>query len=103
MKYILFQDRATGFRVPILFSERIIHAEMDRPGRVAIGNSTGLMVKPVSAGFIHLGQDFRVHGNSESMGLVSHPADEAFIGLGDSGALLDVDYARALWERAKKS
>ncbi|QGY39142.1 hypothetical protein GM415_03055 [Pseudodesulfovibrio cashew] len=70
MKYILFED-FSGAPVPVIFPNRIDHAEMREQMPYA---------KALSAGYVSLRPDgFHCHGNSKSLELQAAPGDAQII------------------------
>lgn len=70
MKYILFEDTA-GHPVPVIFPDRIIHAEM----REQMPYGTVL-----AAGYVEMGPDgFRCHGESKALHAAARPEDAAVL------------------------
>lgn len=74
-KYIVFQDERTGRRLPVLFPNELVHAEV-ADALIACGlmNSASLFYRPVSAGFVMLAVSSS-HGESESLKIKSDPED----------------------------
>lgn len=74
--------------LPVIFPDTLTHSVVADCMSLAVGiccNATGA---PVSAGFVELGHDVAVHGDSESLKLASKPVDAARIMLGDSIAFM---------------
>lgn len=70
MKYIMFED-FSGTAVPVIFPNRINHAEM---------REQMPYTKALSAGYISLGPEgFRCHGSSQALSLQSQAEDAAII------------------------
>ena len=70
MKYIVFED-FSGRETPIIFPDRILHAELREQVPYA---------KVVSAGYVHLSQDgFLCSGRSRELGARAREEDSAVI------------------------
>jgi hypothetical protein len=69
MKYIMFQTE-DGQHMPVMFPDRLVHADVARSLERAfvLGEMRG--VKPVSAGFCDV-EAVAMHGTSESLSLES--------------------------------
>lgn len=89
MKYIMFETTEGG-KFPVIFPDHVPHIMMAAALR-AIDEKTG--PRPVSAGFISIG-NCDVHGESESLGGLQHnESDAARIIIGDSVAFMPDDLA----------
>lgn len=101
MKYVIFKT-SNGFLLPVIFPNGFIHADMALVVNVLCEENMASRCVPVSAGTIDLGNDFVCSGESETLGLVSRPIDEAVIGLHEQGSSLPDTMLSDLWEQAKK-
>jgi len=102
-KYVMFETEE-GMKVPIIFPEVLTHALvagamqmvfdcLDSSKDLRIKQCLNLLARasapPVSAGFVDIGVDIEVTGESESLGgMKSVPADAARIALGASIAFM---------------
>lgn len=118
MKYIMFET-AEGQKMPIIFPEQLTHcfvagamqlvfdtldSKKDLRPRQLLGMLEAPTAAPVSAGFISLGIDIAVHGESESLGgLKSVPADAARIVCGDSIQFMPDSVAELMLEKLKEA
>lgn len=102
MKYVMFETE-NGQKLPVLFPEALTHSLMAMCIAAGIEVCINSKAKPVSAGFVNLGIDTKVHGKSESMGnLESHPSDAAYIVVGDSIAFMPDAMASMMFERLQE-
>ncbi len=83
MKYIMFvkpQKHLTLF-IPIIFPNLLVHSDMRD---ILCKDSSFADCSVRSAGF--LAMDGQAHGESESLGVKSHPDDTDIIAMNDYGA-----------------
>lgn len=99
MKYIVLET-LDGLKLPILFPDILTHSivagamqlavdTLDKAKDLRAQQCVGLLergsAQPVSAGFVSIGTDVSVDGESESLGGVKHnPADAGRIMFGDT-------------------
>lgn len=96
MKYITMTTGG-GLRLPFLFPERLIHAEMAKVIAFSIMRTLNDGSRPVSAGFVSIGQ-CNTYGESETLkGLKSNASDPARIIIGSSCEFMpDAEVIRTL-------
>ncbi len=88
--------------MPFIFPEAITHLYVATMVELGLLPTIKTKGKVVSAGFVSLGLDTDVNGESESLGgLKSIPADAARIVLGDSVAFMPDALAEMMLERAQ--
>lgn len=118
MKYIMLETDE-GLKLPIIFPEILTHCfvagamqlavdcmdpQKDLRPRQLLSMLEGGSAKPVSAGFINLGVDVEVHGDSESLGGLKHnPADAGRVVMGDSIQFMPDSIVVDLLKRIKES
>jgi len=118
MKYIMLET-AEGMKLPIIFPDVLTHCfvagamqlVMDTldPKKDLRPRQLDDMLKrgsapPVSAGFVNIGADVQVHGESESLGgLKSKPADAGRIVMGDAIQFMDDAMVELMMEKLRAS
>jgi hypothetical protein len=100
MKYIMLED-TEGRKIPIIFPEHLVHADMATMVRGLLARSQKAIAMPVGAGFIHLGTDISVSGESETLNLQSRVIDAAYIIAGEAGQYMPELMMSGLIERIK--
>lgn len=117
MKYIMFET-AEGQKMPTIFPDQLTHCfvagamqlvfdtldtKKDLRPRQLLGMLEAPTAPPVSAGFITLGTDITVHGESESLGgLKCVPADAARVICGESLQFMPDSMAELMLEKLRE-
>lgn len=117
MKYIMFET-SEGQKMPIIFPDQLTHcfvagamqlvfdtldSKKDLRPKQLLNFLEAPTAAPVSAGFINLGIDITVHGESESLGgLKSVPADAARIICGDAIQFMPDEMAELMLAKLKE-
>lgn len=84
MKYIMLQN-AEGAKLPIMFSEKLVHAHVAKYMLDLARLSFGQRHEVVTAGFVSFTPDgVATHGDSESLNLKSSPIDGLRMWLGEA-------------------
>jgi hypothetical protein len=99
MKYIMFED-AEGRKVPVIFPENYVHVEVARA--MQSRRISPVPVMPIRAGFVNLGTDVTVYGESETLGIKSKDIDAAFIMGGDAISMMPDIFALNLIGKLKE-
>lgn len=116
MKYIMLET-AEGMKLPIIFPDILTHCFVAGAMQLAVdcldpkkdlrprqldSLLEGGSAKPVSAGFINIGVDVEVHGESESLGGLKHnPADAGRVVMGDAIQFMPDAMIPALMEKLR--
>lgn len=93
MKYLMFLDDS-GARVPLIFPEHLVHAEVAMTTHGMIGG------RVISAGFYDAATG-DVSGGSESIQLTSEPMDAAYIALGEAVRYMPPAAVSPIWTMYK--
>lgn len=84
MKYIMLET-ALGQKLPIIFPTTFNHVDIAAVTKVLLERRQEVSSECVSAGFVELGDNVTVHGESESLGgLKSRPTDAMRIMIGEA-------------------
>ena len=104
MKYIMLITEH-GQKLPIVFPDALTHSVVAQVMSAAVEICANAKAKVSSAGFVSLGTDVEVYGDSESLGIKHVPADASRIMVGDSIAFMPDAMATAIMDKlkAKKS
>jgi hypothetical protein len=100
MKYIMLED-TNGRKIPIIFPDHLVHADMAKAVGSVLARSQKALTMPVGAGFINLGTDISVSGESETLSLQSREIDAAYIIAGEAGQYMAEPMMAGLMERIK--
>jgi hypothetical protein len=100
MKYIMLED-TEGRKIPIIFPEHLVHDDMAKVVGSLLARSQKALTMPIGAGFIHLGTDISVSGESETLSLQSREIDAAYIIAGEAGQYMPELMMSGLVERIK--
>lgn len=101
MKYVMLETDE-GQKLPFVFPDACTHAIMAELMRHMLARWMSSKARVVSAGFVSVGTDVQVHGESESLGgLKARPADAARIIVGESIAFMPDAIAEMMLERLK--
>lgn len=74
MKYIMIET-IEGQKLPIMFPDTLVHADVAIVMMRLIEMRHKVKNAPINAGFVSIGTDVTVHGESESLDLKSNPVD----------------------------
>lgn len=100
MKYIMLETDE-GKKIPFVFPNELVHADVADLMCRLVSVRTNQYARPISAGFVELGFDTTVHGESETLSLKSNDSDAAYLALGDSVNMMPDYVVGQLLEKAK--
>lgn len=104
MKYIMFKDRRYNTLFPVIFPERLIHADVGQVMRQAFSLSH-IHADPLRAGSTTI-VSLETSGKSETLSLESHPLDRAIINCWDHEhgypTPLSAKFERLILERSRQ-
>lgn len=96
MKYVMLID-GNDRRYPLVFPENLVHEEMAKETMRHMARVHGLVVYPISAGFVNFLPTILTHGKSETLGIGSKPYDAHYIALGESVASIPPEFVSDLY------
>lgn len=88
MKYVMFEIKHGSLtrRVPIIFPNELVHAEISMYVRKMLKDVHGWDAKTVSAGDVNFAMDCHCSGSSETLGISAQPdIDNNVINMNDYG------------------
>ncbi len=103
MKYIMIETE-DGAKLPFIFPESCTHSIVSEFVRMMLLRFHATEATTVvSAGFVSLGNDVSVHGESESLaGLKSNPTDASRIMIGESVQFMPDEMAELMLTKLKE-
>lgn len=100
MKYIMLEG-SNGIKYPIIFPDVLVHREMAQLVGQFMMKRNGIFTMSISAGFVDLGLDTMVHGESESLGIKSNELDVIRLILGTNGCGVPDEMLPGIMEKMK--
>lgn len=88
MKYIMFENEL-GHKIPVIFPDKIVHADMAKSIAYMMVMQNDEFVKPVSSGLVSI--KAKVSGKSKTLNLESNDDDSMYITFNDSIGSLPLD------------